>query len=64
LSVEISVEMAIVSANCRKNWPTIPDKKAHGMKTANSTAPTATIGPDTSRMAWIVASRGARPSEI
>src|SRR3954466_5015725 len=60
LSVEIVVEIAIVSANWRKNWPTIPDRNAHGMNTANSTAPTATTGPDTSLIAWIVAAFGAR----
>src|SRR5579862_6002812 len=61
LNVEIKVETAIVSANWRKNCPTIPDKKAHGMKTALSTTPIATTGGVTSSMARIAASRGASP---
>ena len=46
LIVEITVEIAIVNANCRKNWPTMPEMNAHGMNTADSTRPTAMIGPD------------------
>ncbi len=47
LKVEIIVLTATVSANCRKNAPTIPEMNAHGMNTAANTTPTAMIGPDT-----------------
>ena len=39
----MTVETAIVSANCRKNWPMMPVRKAHGMNTADK-------GNDFSRM--------------
>ena len=45
LKVEMIVETAIVSANWRKNCPTIPERKAQGMNTALSTRPTAITGP-------------------
>ncbi len=64
LIVEITVDIAIVSANCRKNWPTMPEMNAHGTKTADSTRPTAMIGPATSSMARIAASRGVRPCSM
>src|SRR5580698_5723951 len=47
LKAEMMVETAIVTANCRKNWPVIPEMKAHGTKTALSTRPTAITGPET-----------------
>ena len=34
LNAEMSVETAIVSANCRKNWPVMPLMNAHGTNTA------------------------------
>ena len=58
------VETAIVRANWRKNWPTIPVMKAQGTKTAVRTRPMATTGPETSCMARTVASRGARPRSM
>ena len=39
-----SSRSAIVSANWRKNCPTIPERNAHGMNTAISTSPTAITG--------------------
>ena len=39
-----------------------PPRKAIGTNTAHSTSTIATTGPVTSRIAWIAASRGARPS--
>src|SRR5438034_5304693 len=51
LKAEITVETAIVKANCRKNCPVMPLMKAQGTNTADSTSPTATTGPDTSSMA-------------
>ena len=47
LNAEITVETAMVSANCRKNCPVTPLMNAHGMNTALSTSPTAMTGPDT-----------------
>src|SRR5579864_8020922 len=44
LKAEIIVLTAIVSANCRKNWPVIPEINAHGTNTALSTRPTAITG--------------------
>ena len=64
LMVEMIVETAIVTANCRKNWPVIPPMKAHGTKTAHRTKPTATIGPVTSSIAFREASLGLRPFSI
>ena len=48
LTAEKTVETAIVTANCRKNWPVIPVMNAHGTNTAPSTSATAMIGPVTS----------------
>ena len=61
LSAEMAVETAMVSANCRKNWPVIPLMNAVGTKTAPSTSATATTAPPTSSMAWRAASRGLMP---
>ena len=64
LYAEISVDTAIVRANCRKNWPVMPVIKAHGTNTALSTSPTAITGPDTCSMALSVAARGAKPRSM
>src|SRR5487761_1621193 len=64
LNAEMTVETAIVNANCRKNCPVMPLMKAHGMKTALNTSPTATTGPETCCIALIVASRGERPCSM
>jgi hypothetical protein len=64
LKAEMTVEMAIVSANCLKNWPTMPEMNAHGKNTALSTRPTAMTGPETSSIAWMAASRGLIPSSM
>jgi len=37
LTAEMIVETAIVTANCRKNWPLTPPRKQHGRKTEDST---------------------------
>ena len=47
LKAEISVETAMVKANCRKNCPVMPRMNAQGTNTALRTSPTATTGPDT-----------------
>ena len=57
----MTVEAAIVRANCRKNWPVMPLMNAQGTKTALRTRPTATTGPETWLMALSVASRGSSP---
>ena len=61
LNAEITVDVAIVNANWRKNWPTIPEMNAQGTKTAVSTRPMAITGPETSSIARIVAARGSIP---
>ncbi|MNL85694.1 hypothetical protein D3C87_2141040 [compost metagenome] len=52
LNAEITVEMAMVKANCLKNCPLSPLTNANGTKTAHRVSAIATIGPDTSRIAW------------
>ena len=47
LNADMTVEMAIVIANCRKNCPTMPEMNAQGTNTADSTRPTAITGPAT-----------------
>jgi hypothetical protein len=64
LKAEMTVETAMVNANWRKNNPVMPLMKAHGMKTADSTRPTAITGPETWAMALIVASRGRIPCSM
>ena len=64
LTAESSVETAIVRANCRKNWPTIPAMKLHGTNTAVSTSATPITGPVTSSIALHEASRGLSPCSI
>ena len=64
LNAEIKVELAIVSANWRKNWPVMPEMKAQGTNTAERTSPIAITGPETSSIARIVASRGAIPRSM
>ena len=54
LNAEITVETAIVRANCRKNCPMMPVMNAQGTNTALSTSAMAMTGPETSSMAWIV----------
>src|SRR5580765_2123072 len=58
------VEAAIVKANCLKNWPVIPEINAQGTNTAQSTAEIAITGPDTSAIAFSVASFGSMPLAI
>ena len=62
--VEMTVEEAIVNANCRKNCPVIPEMNAQGMNTAESTRPTAITGADTSLIALSVAARGFSPCSM
>ena len=45
---EISVEAAIVTANCRKNSPEMPGMNAEGTKTAQSVNAIAISAPPTS----------------
>src|SRR3984957_13286170 len=64
LNAEMTVEIAIVSANCLKNSPDNPLMNAVGRNTAHSTSAVAMIGPVTSRIACFVASNGDKPSLI
>ena len=59
LKAEMSTEIATVTANCLFNCPWIPLMKAMGMNTDARIRAMATTGPETSRMACSVASRGA-----
>ena len=61
LTAEMIVETAIVTANCRKNWPVIPPRKQHGTNTEQSASVMARIGPVISSIALIVAVRGVEP---
>jgi len=62
LTMEMVTDTARVSANCLYSCPVMPPMNATGTKTAMSTRDAATIGPVTSRMAFLVASRADRPS--
>ena len=61
---DIATAIAMVMANCWYKRPVIPPMAATGTNTAISASEVATIGPDTSRMASIVASRAAMPFSI
>ena len=58
---EMTTEMAIVTANCRYSSPVRPPRNAIGTNTATSVSTIAMIGPVTSRIALIAASRGGSP---
>ena len=45
LMAEMIVETAMVTANCRKNWPLTPPRKQHGMNTELSTERDGQHGP-------------------
>ena len=47
---EITVEVAMVTANWRKNWPRMPVRNTEGMNTAVSTSAMAISAPPTSSM--------------
>ena len=47
---EMTVEVAMVTANWRKNWPRMPVKNTDGMNTAVSTRAMAISAPPTSSM--------------
>ena len=61
---EITVEAAIVTANCRKNSPPIPDRKAVGTNTAHSVRAIAISAPPTSSIVRCAASLGAMPARM
>ncbi len=61
LTAEMSIDTEIFSANCLKNAPVMPPKKALGSSTELRTRVMARIGPVISFMALIVASRTGRP---
>src|ERR1700730_2183631 len=61
---EITVEAAIVVANCVKNRPEIPEMKAVGMKTAQSVSAMAMSAPDTSVIVGCAAARGDTPEAM
>ncbi len=64
LMEEIATEIAMVIANCWYSLPVMPPMAATGTKTAIRDREVATMGPETSFMAAIVAGFGFRPSSI
>jgi hypothetical protein len=64
LNAEMRTEIAIVTANCLLSRPWMPPRNATGRKTDERMSAIATTGPDTSRIAWRVASRGVMPSSM
>ncbi|MNG33351.1 hypothetical protein D3C84_1195800 [compost metagenome] len=56
-NAEMSTDTATVRPNWRNITPEIPPRSATGTNTAQSTSAIAITGPDTSCMAWMVASR-------
>ncbi len=63
-TAEMIVETAMVTANCRKNWPVMPVMKQQGMNTELSASVIARIGPVISSIALIVAVRASSPLAI
>src|SRR6202034_4258720 len=61
---EITVEAAMVVANCLKNSPEIPEIKADGINTAHSVKAMAISAVDTSVIVWCAGSRGCKPSAM
>ena len=64
LNADTSMAIAIVTANCLLSRPWMPPIKPTGMKTAARISAMLTTGPETSRIACSVASRGAIPSSM
>ena len=64
MKAEITTETAIVSANCLFRRPWIPLMNAIGTNTDARISAMLTTGPDTSRIACAVASRGAIPCSM
>ncbi len=64
LIAEITVEAAMVTANCLKKRPVMPLMNAHGTKTAHKTSVIARIGPLISSIALMVAVRVSYPFAI
>ena len=62
LKAEIITEMAMVIANCLFRRPWMPPMNPTGMNTDARISAMLTTGPDTSCMAWSVASFGDNPS--
>src|SRR5229473_1161372 len=61
---EITVEAAMVVANCLKNRPEMPEMKAEGTKTAQRVSAMAMSAVDTSLIVRCAASRGDMPWAI
>ncbi len=64
LKAEMITDTAMVTANCWYIRPVIPGMNAVGTKTAVRISAMATTGPDTSSMAFSVASRGGSPCSM
>ena len=64
LNAEITTDTAMVTANCWYMRPVMPGTKAVGTNTATRIRAMATTGPETSSIAFSVASRGARPCSM
>ena len=63
LKQEMTVATAIAIANCRKNWPEMPPRKAVGTNTAASTSAIEISAVPTSSMVRRAASSGLAPSD-
>src|SRR5260370_42151419 len=59
---EMTVDAAIVTANCRKKSPDIPERKADGTKTAHNVSAIEISAPPTSSMALSPASDAEMPN--
>ena len=63
-TVESRTATVTVTANSRYRIPVMPGNRATGMNTAASTSDVAISAPVNSSIAWMVASRAARPSSF
>src|SRR6516164_6416770 len=61
---EMTVDAAIVTANCRKKSPDIPERKAEGTKTAHNVSAIEINAPPTSSMVLWAASDADKPTRM
>src|SRR5437016_806282 len=61
---EMTVDAAIVTANCRKKSPDIPERKADGTKTAHNVSAIEISAPPTSSMVLWAASEADMPERM
>ena len=61
---EMMMDMPMVTANCSNSFPDTPGSSSVGTNTQEITRAVLTMGPDTSRMAAMVAGKGFSPLEM